>query len=312
MRTVRFEESDLSGHELERLRAEAERGQAERETLPGGQVELSEAERRSLDRQHDTWSWQQHGFEAMRAKGALQAEGATEWMDFYEPGEGAAGALANLRRSKERAAQTGAPIGVGGERRERDPDDPLVRKEQAKIRERAVSEECDHARGFCKRGDREACEFLGEACGFSEEEIDELMGLDEAEPEPIEDKETPFTGPQLDALRRSWGGYYGAIREMERALNLINQAETHARESFEAINAIRADAGQDSIQPHRLNEILRTDLADVCNVAASAGQGIPECPDCGEPLAGPDKMETMTQEDGGFRCSACQTPLAWT
>lgn len=81
-----------------------------------GQAELSDAEQKSLKRQHDTFSWQEHGFEAMRVKAAMQRKGATEWQDFYEPGEGVGGALQNLRASKSRSAATGASIGVGGQR----------------------------------------------------------------------------------------------------------------------------------------------------------------------------------------------------
>lgn len=107
-------------------------------TFPGGKVELYEDKRRSLERQHETWSLQRHGFEAIHARGALQVRGVTEWMEFYEPGEGAAGALSNLRSLKEQAVQNSAPIGVGGEQRDRDTDDPVVMQERAKAGERAL------------------------------------------------------------------------------------------------------------------------------------------------------------------------------
>jgi hypothetical protein len=52
----------------------------------------------------------------MRVKAALGRKGATEWQDYYEPGEGVSGALANLEASKGQSAATGASIGVGGQR----------------------------------------------------------------------------------------------------------------------------------------------------------------------------------------------------
>lgn len=238
-------------------------GAAEDTSLPGEQVPLTDDERDSLESQHDTWNWREHGFEAMRAKGALQAQGATEWMDFYEPGEGAAGALQNLQTSKERSAETGASIGVGGGHRERDADDPAAMQEQAGAVASAAGEECSHAEDHCRHGDPDACEFLGEACGFDEPEIEAIMGAsDETAPEDVE---TPFSGAQLGALRRSWQGYQGALRALESALERVSVAEQHATEAIEAINSIRATAGQEPLEPRRLAEIREMDMADVCD-----------------------------------------------
>lgn len=80
-----------------------------------GQAKLSDSERQSLQRTQDSFNWQDHGLEAMRTKAALERKGATEWIDFYEPGEGVEGAMKNLKASKERSAETGANIGVGGD-----------------------------------------------------------------------------------------------------------------------------------------------------------------------------------------------------
>lgn len=260
LKTVTFTD-DTPDWLIDRAAADAQASRAEQTTAAGGRANLTDAEQASLKRQHRTWNWQAHGFEAMRVKGALQAEGATDWMDFYEPNEGVQGALANLRASKGRAARTGATTGLGGEPRDRDPDDPTVQAERARSAVKAAVEECDHAERVCRNGDPEACEFLGEACGFEEAEIDRIMG---GEGDPVAMAETPFSAPQLGALRRAWGGYYGAVEEIASALDTIQAAEEHATEAFEAINAIRADAGQDPIQPHRLEELRTTELSELC------------------------------------------------
>lgn len=89
-----------------------------------GQETLTDAEKRKLDRTHDNWEWTQHGFEAMSAKSALLAEGAAagDWLNYYEPGEGAAGALRNLAAAKERQSQEGTANALRGHRIDSDPD----------------------------------------------------------------------------------------------------------------------------------------------------------------------------------------------
>lgn len=100
---------------VDRLQTEAFTTSDPDEPAVGGMAELSSSERSALE-STGRFEWQQHGLAAMRAKGALQAHGATDFTDFYEPGEGVAGALENLRQSKKRSAQSGAGIAVGGMR----------------------------------------------------------------------------------------------------------------------------------------------------------------------------------------------------
>lgn len=126
-----------------------------------GMAELSEQERRTLERTQDTYSWQQHGFEAMRAKAALQQQGATDWMDFWEPGEGAEGAMKNLRRAKERSARTGAGIGVEsrrtdeeelmGQQRRRRQGEAVMGEQLSGARRAAILEEDPDAMAFLER-----------------------------------------------------------------------------------------------------------------------------------------------------------------
>lgn len=239
------------------------------------QAALSDDERDRLEARPG-WNWQDHGAEAMWAKGTLQREGATEWMDFYESGEGWEGALENMRASAERSAATGAPT---GQRVDRDPDAASAERmgDVATGRDRS----CDHAEDVCRRGDPDACEFLIETCGFSEGEVDAILGVaepDELEAvdvgEPAEAGDSPFTGIQQDALDRSWGGYQGAIAELEDDPD-DREARRHATKAFRAINAIRADVGQEPLEPERLEELggpLERG-AEVDAEAAESGQG---------------------------------------
>jgi len=98
---------------IERARDKADQSRQERTQESAGQVELGEGEKKTL-KKTTGFNWQKHGFEAMRVKSAMQAEGVTEWQDFYEPGEGVASARSKLRNKKSSAGRTS--IGVGGER----------------------------------------------------------------------------------------------------------------------------------------------------------------------------------------------------
>lgn len=74
---------------------------------------MSKSERESLKRQHRTFSWQKHGFQAMRVKGAMKAKGVDTWQDYYEPGEGVGSALQKLQTKKGRAGKgRRASIGI--------------------------------------------------------------------------------------------------------------------------------------------------------------------------------------------------------
>lgn len=242
--------SDVSGAVRERAESLAVAGRIdvgvrERRTL-------SDRERQQLDARPN-WSWQQNGAEAMWVKGTLSARGATEWMDFYEAGEGIDGALTNMEASAERSVLTGAPT---GQLAERDPD-PESAERMAAVAE-GQSQACDHAHDVCRQGDPDACEFLVETCEFTEAEVDAILGVDVAAEvdvgEPAAVGASPFTGIQRDALSRAWGGYNGAIAALEADPDDV-EARRHATQAFAAINGIRRAAGQDELEPERLNEL---------------------------------------------------------
>lgn len=139
-----------------------------------GMSKLSPRERESLKRQHRTFSWRKYGFEAMRAKAALERKGVTEWQDYYEPGEGVAGALKNLEASKGQVASTGASLGVGGDYTDEE-EISGVRQQQAQV-ERASAGQVDRAKPSAFRGDRGAIGFLREEERFDDDLYDIYYG----------------------------------------------------------------------------------------------------------------------------------------
>lgn len=173
-KTVKLKDSTPE-NVVKRLRTEAMASQTHSETA--GQAELSQGEIQHLKQNHGSFSWQKHGFEAMRAKAALQKKGATEWLDFYEPGEGIGGSLKNLRSTKERSAATGAGIGVGGQRT--DEEEISGKGRQARQMERAQGEQVNRAKRPAFGGDAEAIDFLQEERQFNGDVFDVAFSTDD-------------------------------------------------------------------------------------------------------------------------------------
>ncbi|WP_136689984.1 hypothetical protein [Halorhabdus amylolytica] len=136
-----------------------------------GKAKLSESERESLNRQHRNFSWQQHGFEAMAVKAAMQSQGVTEWMDYYEPGEGVESALSKVRDAKGSAQQTRASQGIGGKRT--DQEETGNRGRRARQAERAQSGRVDSAKEpALLNQDTDALDFLREEQRFEDDIFD--------------------------------------------------------------------------------------------------------------------------------------------
>lgn len=144
-----------------------------------GMSELSAGERGSLQRQHRTFDWQTHGFEAMRVKAALEKKGVTEWQDYYSPGEGVPSAIQKLTSSKERAAKTGATIGVGADYT--DEEETSGQRRRQKSAERARGADTSRAKRPALVGmDADAREFLREEQRFNDSVWDiSFSGSDE-------------------------------------------------------------------------------------------------------------------------------------
>jgi len=135
-----------------------------------GQATLSEQEKQTLKRT-TSFTWQQHGFEAMSAKAALQAQGATEWTDYYSPGEGVESSLAKLRAAKGGAQQSRAGIGVESMRQDTAETDNRGRRSgQA---ERASAQRVESAKEpALLNQDSDAIGFLREEQRFNDDVFD--------------------------------------------------------------------------------------------------------------------------------------------
>lgn len=154
---------------VERVKEEAF-GSREQRSRGAGKAKLSDKEQRSLERQHDTFTWQQHGFEAMSVKAAMQEEGVTEWMDYYEPGEGVDSAIGKLREKKKSAQQHGASIGTESMRTDMEEVNNTGRRSNQA--ERAQAQQAKRAkRPAVVETDTEAIDFLREEQRFSDSDV---------------------------------------------------------------------------------------------------------------------------------------------
>jgi hypothetical protein len=151
------------------------------------QADLAKSERESLKRQHSTFNWQEHGFEAMRVKGAMQARGVDTWQDYYEPGEGAASAISKLNRKKAKTGQSGQRASLGIEGMRTDLEEQAGGGRQRRQAEQVRAEGTRQAkRPAIVEGDRDAQEHLREEQQFT----DELWDItfrdtdDDGRPEP--------------------------------------------------------------------------------------------------------------------------------
>lgn len=154
---------------IERVESEAFGSQtSDRQSY--GQANLTEREKQTLKRT-TSFTWQQHGFEAMSAKAALQAQGATEWTDYYSPGEGVESSLAKLRSAKGGAQQSRAGIGIDSMRQ--DQAEQGNRGRRSRQAEQASAKRVDSAKEPALLDqDTEAIGFLREEQRFNDDVFD--------------------------------------------------------------------------------------------------------------------------------------------
>ncbi|AXR80708.1 helix-hairpin-helix domain-containing protein [Natrarchaeobaculum sulfurireducens] len=182
--TVRADADDAV---LDRGREDALISHADETEGTYGMERLTGSERDSLEKQHDTWDWQQYGFEAMRAKAALAAQGVTgsDWLDYYEPGEDWSSSLDKLDESKQSAARGGGQTAVEGMRHD-SREEEMTRGDIARVIDKARGRQEQHAIEGAKEGYDEAIEALRDVHGWSEAEISKLRGL-------VESADTTYT-----------------------------------------------------------------------------------------------------------------------
>ncbi|WP_353634614.1 hypothetical protein ABSL23_02345 [Halobacterium sp. NMX12-1] len=230
-KTVAFV-SDTPDWLLDRAQVEAASSRDER-TADGGQVELTDSEKDRLG----PFTGSNNYRKAAAVKGVMLDAGVDDWTSYYD----ATLTVDEHRDLADRAAREG-----GGGRRldaEDSTDERLSRAESA------MGEECDHARDHCEHGDPDACEFLTDACGYDDDEVAAI--LDEDDP----DSEQDIEGEAAGALGRAWQGYKAAIARLSQEIDDALEAKRNAEQAAAAINAIRADHGQEPIELERLEEL---------------------------------------------------------
>lgn len=208
------------------------------------------------------------------AKGVFAREGLTDQFrdaignlaDYDDPIEGA-------EEYTERYQRTGQ----GGGGRDVGEEDQRRRRKEERAAQRVQGEGCNHAEKKCRHGAPDACEFLTEACGFSEEEVDRILSVedtDDTEQQTLvtvgggEYAEMEVTPEQAGALQRSWQGYKGAVSRLGRELDDVREAVVNARQAMTAINRIREENGHDDLHPDRLHGLV--------DVLVSMPESIPE------------------------------------
>ena len=224
--------SDAPEHVLDRAHVEAASGRSERDE-GAGQAELTDAEKKRLGPFSGNNSYRK----AAAAKAIFRDEGVDDWTSYYDETL----TVDEHRDLAERAARDG-----GGGRRldaEDSADDRLGRAEKA------MGEECDHARDHCEHGDPDACEFLTDACDYDPDEVASILDDEDAS------GEQEIEGEAAGALGRAWQGYKAGIARLAAELDDAMEAKRNAEQAAAAINAIRADHGQEPIELERLEEL---------------------------------------------------------
>lgn len=210
LKTVTFA-SDVPDHVLEEAERDAFQGKEERSTGPG-QIPLSGHEKSQID-----FGKGRANVPHARSVKAIAAEkGVDDWISYFDP---------SLTVDEHREILAAAKTEGGGRRH--DPDVSGAEKAGEASR-RAQAGECDHAEGHCKHGDQEACEFLKQRCGFSDNEVERILEADDVE----ELRDLP--GEAYGALAKLWDQYRAGLAD--------------AKDAAAAINEVRQQHGQDPLK----------------------------------------------------------------
>lgn len=173
-KTVRIK-SNIPDSILERVQEQAFQSRDERVT-GAGKSDLTQAEQDTLKRTTG-FNWQAHGFEAMAVKAAMEQEGVTEWVDYYEPGEGVQSARSKLRQGKQQAMNTRASTAVEGMRTDQGEIGNAGRR--ARQAERASADRVASAKSpAIVEQDAEAVDFLREEQQFGNDPFDITTDLE--------------------------------------------------------------------------------------------------------------------------------------
>ena len=234
--TVTFT-SDAPEWLLEQARRDAADARGELEDS-AGQVGLTDHEKDDIDFSKDRANVPH----ARAVKGIAASEGVDDWLAHYDPTL----TVDEHREVMQRAAREG-----GGKRM--DNEDSAAEKAGQAART-AQSEQCDHAEGHCENGEPEACEFLQRTCGYTDEQVQMILGQ---EPDADTEQET-LTGKQAGAYSRALSGYKGALASLRELVDAVRQERRNAEQAWAAMAGIRENNGQPTEDPEQLHELLDT------------------------------------------------------
>jgi hypothetical protein len=201
--------SDVSDRVLDEATIKAGSSRNERSDR-GGQVPLEDHEKNRIEFSEDRASVPH----ARSVKGLMLDAGVSDWAAHYDPTL----TVDEHRDVAERAATEG-----GGERL----DAETSTDERLSDVEQHLDGQCDHAADHCQHGDQEACEFLEDECGISEDRVEEI--LDDTEEMP---------GDVHGLKNKLWQQYQIAVAEAKEAaaaINEINQQYRRDRTAFKEL-----------------------------------------------------------------------------
>ncbi|GAB7094077.1 hypothetical protein JCM30237_12290 [Halolamina litorea] len=216
----------------DQLEAGAQTGRAERDQ-GSGQADLTDAEKNRVG----PFVEENNYLKAASVKALLRDNGVSDWEAWYDPELSVDEHKSSILPEAQQAG--------GGDRIENDGPDRAA----AARAEKAAGSQCDHAQDHCKHGDSGACEFLRESCGMDDDEVSALLS---DEPTAADDE---ITGDAAGALGRAWQGYKAGISRLDQELSDAVEAKGNAEQAAAAINAIRADHGQEPMEFKRLEEL---------------------------------------------------------
>ncbi|WP_336001442.1 hypothetical protein [Halorientalis halophila] len=222
-----------------------------------GQIPLTDHEKGEIDFSNG----RANVMHARSTKGIARSEGVDDWLAYYDP-------QATVDEHREIMAQ--AATEGGGKRRE---DTETADEKAGRYARTAQGEQCDRARGFCKEGEPDACEFLQSRCGLSESETHELLREAKETTSDDQQQDQQIEGAAAGALSRSWSGYKGAVRRLAQAVEAVEQSWTNAQQAAKAINSIREAHDQQPIH----FDVLESAQADLLDFARQAAADCHEC-----------------------------------
>lgn len=268
-KTVHFV-SDTPESVMSQIEARADEGRADADDSPG-QVELTDGELDRFDFSRDKVNVPY----LQTIKGYATKFGVDDWTSRVDP---------TLTADEHESIMRSARSEGGGSRNAMD---QLDADRERRAAQRVQEDQCNHAEGHCRNGDEDACEFLQDACGFDESEVNDLLARSDGGQMVESDDdlvtvggdgdldEMRVTPEQAGELSRSWQGYKGALAAFETHVEELRDVWHNAQQAARAINEIRLEA-ETPREPIHFDalEAAQADLLDFLRMAAD------DCHEC--------------------------------